>query len=72
MFPAYGIETVAEHTFALILAASRRLIESFERTRKGEFSNKNLTGFELKGKTIGIIGAGKIGRRVAEIAKALG
>ena len=70
--PSYGIETVAEHTFALILAASRRLIESFERTRKGEFSNKNLSGFELRGKTIGIIGAGKIGRRVAEIAKAFG
>jgi D-lactate dehydrogenase len=70
--PAYGIETVAEHTFALILAVSRRLIESFERTRKGIFSNKGLTGFELKGKTLGIIGAGKIGRRVAEIAKAFG
>jgi D-lactate dehydrogenase len=70
--PAYGIETVAEHTFSLILAVSRRLIESFERTRKGIFSNKGLTGFELKGKTLGIIGAGKIGRRVAEIAKAFG
>jgi D-lactate dehydrogenase len=70
--PAYGIETVAEHTFALILAVSRRLMESFERTRKGIFSNKGLTGFELKGKTLGIIGAGKIGRRVAEIAKAFG
>lgn len=70
--PAYGIETVAEHTFSLILAVSRRLIESFERTRKGVFSNKGLTGFELKGKTLGIIGAGKIGRRVAEIAKAFG
>jgi D-lactate dehydrogenase len=70
--PAYGTETVAEHTFALILAISRRLIESFERTRRGEFSNKGLTGFELKGKTLGIVGAGKIGRRVAEIAKAFG
>jgi len=70
--PAYGIETVAEHTFSLILAVSRRLIESFERTRKGMFYNKGLTGFELKGKTLGIIGAGKIGRRVAEIAKAFG
>jgi D-lactate dehydrogenase len=67
--PAYGIETVAEHTFSLILAVSRRLMESFERTRKGMFSNKGLTGFELKGKTLGIIGAGKIGKRVAEIAK---
>ncbi|MEM0480865.1 MAG: NAD(P)-dependent oxidoreductase [Candidatus Aenigmatarchaeota archaeon] len=70
--PAYGIETVAEHTIALILAISRRLFESFERTRKGNFSNKGLTGFELKGKTLGIIGAGKIGRRVAELAKAFG
>ena len=70
--PSYGIETVAEHAFALMLAISRRLFESFERTRKGNYSNKGLTGFELKGKTLGIIGAGKIGRRVAEIAKAFG
>jgi D-lactate dehydrogenase len=70
--PSYGIETVTEHTIALILLASRRLIESFERTRRGNFSNKGLTGFELKGKTLGIFGAGKIGRRVAELAKAFG
>jgi len=70
--PSYGIETVAEHTIALMLAISRKLFESFERTRKGNFSNKGLTGFELKGKILGIIGAGKIGRRVAEIAKAFG
>ena len=70
--PSYGIETVAEHTFALILAISRKIIESFERTRKGDFSLEGLRGFELKGKTLGIIGAGKIGRRVAEIAKAFG
>jgi len=70
--PSYGIETVAEHTIALMLAISRKLFESFERTRRGNFSNKGLTGFELKGKTLGIIGAGKIGRRVAEIAKAFG
>jgi len=70
--PGYGTETVAEHTIALMLAISRRLIESFEGTRKGNFSIKELTGFELMGKTLGIIGAGKIGRRVAELAKAFG
>jgi len=70
--PAYGVETVAEHTFALILSISRKIIESFERTRKGDFSLEGLRGFELKGKTLGIIGAGKIGRRVAEIAKVFG
>ncbi|MEM5828265.1 MAG: NAD(P)-dependent oxidoreductase [Candidatus Aenigmatarchaeota archaeon] len=70
--PSYGIESVAEHTFALLLCISRKIIESFERTRKGDFSLENLRGFELKGKTLGIIGAGKIGRRVAEIAKAFG
>lgn len=68
--PSYGIESVAEHTFALILAISRKIIESFERTRKGDFDLEGLRGFELRGKTLGIIGAGKIGRRVAEIAKA--
>ena len=70
--PSYGIETVAEHTISLMLAISRKLLESFERTRRGSFSNVGLTGFELKGKTLGIIGAGKIGRRVAELAKAFG
>ena len=70
--PSYGVNTVAEHTIALMLAISRRIIESFERTRRGDFSNIGLTGFELKGKTLGIIGAGRIGRRVAELAKAFG
>jgi len=70
--PSYGVNTVAEHAIALMLAISRKIVESFERTRKGDFSNVGLTGFELKGKTLGIIGAGKIGRRVAELAKAFG
>lgn len=70
--PGYGTETVAEHTIALMLAISRKIVESFERTRKGIFSTNGLTGFELKGKTLGIIGAGRIGRRVAEIAKSFG
>ena len=70
--PTYGTDSVAEHTFALILALAKRLPESLERTKKGVFSCENLTGIELKGKTLGIIGAGRIGRRVAEIAKAFG
>ena len=68
--PTYGTESVAEHTFALILTISRRIFESIERTRKGNFENSDLIGFNLEGKTLGIIGAGRIGRRVAEIAKA--
>ena len=70
--PGYGTNAVAEHTFALILAIAKRLLESVDRTKKGNFSCEGLTGFELKGKTLGIIGAGRIGRRVAEIAKAFG
>lgn len=68
--PAYGDNTVAEHAFALILAVSRKLIPSVERTRKGNFSLEGLRGFDLKGKTLGVVGTGKIGRRVMHIAKA--
>lgn len=66
--PFYGENTVAEHTFALILALSRKLVESIDRTRQGDFSLDNLRGFDLKGKTIGIIGLGHIGLHVARIA----
>ncbi len=68
--PAYGDNTVAEHTFALILAVSRKLLPSIERTRKGNFSLEGLRGFDLKGKTLGVVGTGKIGRRVVHIARA--
>jgi len=70
--PSYGVETVAEHAFSLMLAISRKIFESLEQTRKGDFYNENLTGFQLKDKVLGIIGAGKIGKRVAELAKAFG
>lgn len=66
--PFYGDNTVAEHTFALILALSRKLPESIERTQRGDFTLQGLQGFDLKGKTIGIIGLGHIGEKVAEIA----
>ncbi len=67
--PNYGENTVAEHTFALILALSRRIHKSYERTIRGDFSLENLRGFDLKGKTLGIIGLGHIGRHVARIAR---
>jgi D-lactate dehydrogenase len=66
--PTYGENTVAEHTFALILAISRKIPESIEKTKKGDFRLEGLRGFDLKGKTIGIIGCGNIGQHVARIA----
>ncbi len=70
--PVYAETVVAEHAFALLLSISRRLEESFERARKGEFNPEGLTGFELRGKTLGIIGIGAIGSHVIEIANGFG
>lgn len=70
--PDYGDATVAEHVFALLLAVARNLIEAVERTRRGNFSQAGLRGFELRGMTLGVIGTGRIGRRVIEIAKGFG
>ncbi|MGE3703528.1 MAG: hydroxyacid dehydrogenase [Hyphomicrobiaceae bacterium] len=70
--PDYGDSTVAEHAFALLLAVARNLVESVERTRRGDFSQTGLRGFELRGKTLGVIGTGRIGRRAIEIARGLG
>ncbi len=70
--PFYGDNTVAEHTFALILSLSRKLPESIERTRQGNFTLDGLQGIDLKDKTIGIIGLGHIGTKVAEIANGFG
>ncbi|MBI2148534.1 hydroxyacid dehydrogenase [Candidatus Woesearchaeota archaeon] len=67
--PFYGENTVAEHTFTLILALSRRLIDSVERVKQNDFDLKGLRGFDLKDKTIGIIGPGHIGQHVIRIAK---
>lgn len=68
--PGYGDTTVAEHTFALILALSRRLRETMLTPTRGRFSYQAVRGFDLCGKTIGIVGAGHIGRQVAELARA--
>jgi D-lactate dehydrogenase len=70
--PAYGQNTVAEHTFALIHAISRRIPEAVARTRSGSFSQKGLQGFDLKGRTLGVIGTGDIGRNVIRIANGYG
>ncbi len=70
--PVYGTHTVAEHTIALLLAISRCLIPSIERTRDGDFSLDGLRGFDLYGKTLGVVGTGNIGLAVIQIAKGLG
>lgn len=70
--PFYGENTVAEHTFALILSLSRKIHSSYIRSLKGNFSTEGLQGFDLKDKTIGIIGGGRIGLHVARIAKGFG
>lgn len=69
--PAYGPNTVAEHAMALLLALSRRIVDSVERTREGLYDYSGLTGWDVKGKTIGIVGTGKIGAHVARIAYGL-
>ncbi len=68
--PGYAMEAVAEHTFALLLAAIRKLPLADKHVRNGGFDWRPFGGIELYGKTLGIIGTGSIGCRVAEIAKA--
>jgi len=67
--PFYGENTVAEHTFALILSLSRNVHKSYLRTLRNDFSIEGLKGFDLKGKTLGVIGTGHIGICVIKIAK---
>lgn len=69
--PTYAANTVAEHVFALLLAISHKIIEAAQRTRDGHFFQQGLQGFDLCGKTIGVIGTGSIGRHVIRIARGL-
>lgn len=71
--PSYGDHTVAEFTFALILTLSRKIFLSVDRIREtGSFSIEGLRGFDLKDKTIGVVGTGKIGKKVIELARCFG
>jgi len=70
--PAYGRDTVAEHVFSLLLCLSRNIPHAAQRTREGNFSAQGLQGFDLYGRTMGIIGTGAIGLQVAKIAGAFG
>lgn len=70
--PAYSPQTVAEHAMALLLCSVRRIHKAYIRTRNFNFSVNDFTGFELCGKTIGIIGTGKIGKAFADICHGFG
>ena len=70
--PAYGENTVAEHAFALILALSRKVHHAWTRTQRGDYALEGLRGFDLYGKTLGVVGAGAIGLHVIRIAKGFG
>lgn len=70
--PAYSPYAVAEHAMALLLTSVRRIHKAYIRTRDFNFSLNGLTGFDLHGKTIGVIGTGKIGRIFIDICKGFG
>jgi len=70
--PAYSPYAVAEHAAALLLTSVRRIHKAYNRTREFNFSLSGLTGFDLHGKTVGVIGAGKIGRIFINICLGFG
>ena len=70
--PAYSPHAVAEHAIALLLTINRRTHKAYIRTRDFNFSLQGLAGFDLYGKTVGVIGTGKIGRVFADICKGFG
>ena len=65
--PAYSPHAVAEHAVALILTLNRKTHKAYNRVREGNFSLERLTGFDLYGKTVGVIGTGKIGEAFCNI-----
>ncbi len=70
--PAYSPYAVAEHAMALLLTSVRRIHKAYNRTRDFNFSLNGLTGFDLHGKTVGVVGTGKIGRIFIDICRGFG
>jgi D-lactate dehydrogenase len=70
--PAYSPHAVAEHALALIMTLNRKTHKAYNRVREGNFSLDRLTGFDLYGKTVGVIGTGKIGQCFARIMQGMG
>jgi D-lactate dehydrogenase len=70
--PVYSPYAVAEHSMALFLSLNRKIHKAYNRTRDFNFSLNGLTGFDLNGKTVGVIGTGKIGQIFIKICKGFG
>lgn len=70
--PAYSPEAIAEHTVGLMLTLNRRIHRAYQRTREANFSLEGLTGFNMFGKTVGVIGTGRIGLATIRILKGFG
>ena len=70
--PAYSPYSVAEHTIALMLALNRKVHRAYNRVREGNFALDGLVGFDMHGKTVGVIGTGQIGTVVAQILTGFG
>ncbi len=70
--PAYSPYAVAEHTMALLLTSVRRIHKAYIRSRDFNFSLAGMTGFDLHGKTVGVIGTGRIGRVFIDICRGFG
>lgn len=67
--PSYGENTVAEHAMALLLGLTRKLFQSVKRVKEGVYDFHGLRGIDLKGKTIGVVGTGRIGAHLIKMAK---
>jgi len=70
--PGYATEAVAEHAFGLMISVLKNIVKADKSVRKGKWEKEPFKGSELKGKTLGIVGLGRIGSRVAEIAMGFG
>ncbi|MDZ7802177.1 MAG: 2-hydroxyacid dehydrogenase [Trueperaceae bacterium] len=70
--PAYSPHAVAEHALALVLALNRKIYRAYNRVREGNFALEGLIGFDMHGKTVGVVGTGKIGATFARIVHGMG